>query len=103
MAEDSVPNTLSIEILGKDYRVGCPEGEEENLRSAARHLDKQMNDIKRGGKIIGTEKIAVMVALNLANDLLQLDRIQEQKLARTSQKIESLTKKVEQILLDINH
>jgi cell division protein ZapA len=101
MAEDNVPNTLNIEILGKDYRVGCPEGEEENLRSAARHLDKQMNDIKRGGKIIGTEKIAVMVALNLANDLLQLDRIQDQKLARTSQKIEFLTKKVEQILLDI--
>lgn len=101
MPEDNAPNTLNVQILGKDYRVGCPEGEEENLRSAARHLDKQMNDIKRGGKIIGTEKIAVMVALNLANDLLQLDRIQDQKLARTSQKIEFLTKKVEQILLDI--
>lgn len=101
MPEDNAPNTLNVQILGKDYRVGCPEGEEENLRNAARHLDKQMNDIKRGGKIIGTEKIAVMVALNLANDLLQLDRIQDQKLARTSQKIEFLTKKVEQILLDI--
>jgi cell division protein ZapA len=101
MSEDSIANTLNIEILGKDYRVGCPEGEEENLRSAARHLDKQMHDIKRGGKIIGTEKIAVMVALNLANDLLQLDRIQDQKLARTAQKVEALTKKVEQILLDI--
>lgn len=101
MSEDNAPNTLNVQILGKDYRVGCPDGEEENLRSAARHLDKQMNDIKRGGKIIGSEKIAVMVALNLANDLLQLDRIQDQKLARTSQKIEFLTKKVEQILLDM--
>ncbi len=95
------PNTVTVQILGKDYRVGCPPEEEENLRSAARHLDKQMNDIKTGGKIIGTEKIAVMVALNLANDLLQLDQVQEQKLARTAQKIEFLTKKVEQVLLDL--
>lgn len=101
MSDDNAPNTLSVQILGKDYRVGCPTGEEENLRSAARHLDKQMSDIKSGGKIIGTEKIAVMVALNLANDLLQLDKIQDQKLARTSQKVEFLTKKVEQILLDM--
>ena len=101
MPEDRAPNTLNVKILGKDYRVGWPEGEEENLLGAARHLDKQMSDIKNSGKIIGTEKIAVMVAPNLANDLLQLDHIQDQKLARTSQKIEFLTKKVEQILLDI--
>jgi cell division protein ZapA len=88
MPEENTTNTLTVKILGKDYRVGCPEGEEENLRGAARHLDKQMNDIKAGGKIIGSEKIAVMVALNLASDLLQLDQIQDQKLARTAQKIE---------------
>jgi cell division protein ZapA len=103
MREENSPNSVSVQILGKEYRVGCPEGEEENLRSAARHLDKQMNEIKNGGSIIGTEKIAVMVALNLASDLLQLDTIQDQKLERASQKVEFLTKKVEQILLDINN
>ena len=103
MAEDNKANSVTVQILGKDYRVGCPEGEEENLRNAARHLNKQMSEIKNGGSIIGTEKIAVMVALNLANDLLQLDKLQDQKMARTSQKIEFLTKKVEQVLLDINN
>ncbi len=102
MSQNSSPNSVSVQILGKEYRVGCPEGQEENLRAAARHLDKQMNEIKHGGSIIGTEKIAVMVALNLANDLLQLDKAQDQKLVKASQKIEFLTKKVEQILLDIN-
>ena len=103
MAEENKVNSLTVQILGKEYRVGCPEGEEENLRSAARHLNKQMNEIKSSGNIIGTEKIAVMVALNLASDLLQLDRLQDQKMARTEQKIEFLTKKVEQVLLDINN
>ena len=103
MAEENKVNSLTVQILGKEYRVGCPEGEEENLRSAARHLNKQMNEIKNNGNIIGTEKIAVMVALNLASDLLQLDRLQDQKMAKTEQKIEFLTKKVEQVLLDINN
>jgi len=101
MSDDHAPNTLSVKILGKEYRVSCPPSEEESLRSAARHLDKEMGQIKSSGKIIGTEKIAVMVALNLANDLLQLDKVQDQKLARSTQKVEFLTKKVEQVLLDI--
>ena len=100
MAQEA-PNSVSVQILGKDYRVACPEGEEDNLRNAARHLNKQMSDIKNSGNLIGTEKIAVLVALNFASDLLQADKLQEQKLARTEQKIDFLIKKVEQALLDI--
>jgi len=103
MSAEKNSQTLTVQILGKDYLIGCPAGEEENLRNAARHLDKSMNEIKATGKVIGTERIAVMVALNMASDLLQLDQVQEQKLARTSQKIEFLTSKIEKILLDIKN
>ncbi len=103
MSAEKNTQTLTVQILGKDYLIGCPAGEEENLRSAARHLDKNMNEVKATGKIIGTERIAVMVALNLASDLLQLDQLQEQKLTRTSQKVESLASKIEKILLDMKN
>jgi cell division protein ZapA len=101
MNDKAPPSTLNVQILGKDYLISCPDGEEENLRMAARHLDKNMNEIKASGKIIGTERIAVMVALNFASDLLQLDQVQEQKMARAAQKVEFLTSKIEQILLDL--
>lgn len=103
MSEEKNLQTLNVQILGKDYLISCPAGEEENLRKAARHLDKNMNEIKASGKIIGTERIAVMVALNFASDLLQLDQIQEQKMARAAQKIEFLTSRIEQILLDLKN
>ena len=93
--------TLNVQIMGKDYRIGCPEGEEEGLRRAAQFLNKQMDEIKQSGKVIGTERIAVMAALNFANDLLKKDEIFTHHSAKTEKKIEFLTSKVEQMLLDM--
>ena len=93
--------TLDIKIMGKEYRVGCPTGEEDGLLKAAQFLDKKMDEIKQSGKIIGTERIAVMAALNLANDFLRIDIVNDQKSAKTEQKIEFLSAKIEKLLLDL--
>lgn len=61
---------VSVNILGKDYRIGCEPGEEEAVRAAARLLDQRMQEIRGTGKVIGIERIAVMAALNLAHELL---------------------------------
>lgn len=63
---------ISVSILGKDFLVACPEDEKDSLIAAARHLDKQMRDIQNSGKVIGAERCAIMAALNIANDLLEL-------------------------------
>ena len=62
--------SLDVTIMGREFRVACPEGEEDALLEAVDYLDRKMNDIRQGGKIIGTEKIAVMAALNIAHELL---------------------------------
>ncbi len=66
--------TVSVNILGRDYQVNCPTEEREALERAARHLDTQMREIRSTGKIVGSERIAVMAALNLSHELLGLDR-----------------------------
>ena len=63
--------TVIVKLLDKDYQVACPEGQQTALLRAADHLDQQMRDIKSNGKVIGLERIAVMAALNIANELLQ--------------------------------
>lgn len=65
--------TVSVNILGRDYQVNCQAEEREALERAARHLDEQMRDIRNTGKIVGSERIAVMAALNLSHELLGLD------------------------------
>jgi cell division protein ZapA len=68
----SVPGGVNISILGKELMVACPDGEREALIAAARELDQRMREVQDGGKVLGSERVAVMAALNLTNELLQL-------------------------------
>jgi cell division protein ZapA len=62
---------LDVTILGREYRVACGAGEREALLKAVAHLDSRMREIRDGGKVAGMDRIAVMAALNIANDLLR--------------------------------
>jgi cell division protein ZapA len=62
---------LDIKIMGRDYKVACKESERAELLDAVAFLDTRMHEIKDGGKITGADRIAVMAALNLANELLR--------------------------------
>ena len=64
------PKTIDISILGRSYKVACEDEERESLLAAAAYLDGKMSDIRRSGKISGTDRIAVMAALNIAHELL---------------------------------
>ena|SRR6056297_2279795 len=61
---------LNIKIMDKDYRVSCPPDQQASLRQSAEFLNGRLNTIKQKGSIIGTERIAIMAALNLAHELL---------------------------------
>ncbi len=62
--------SLDVSIMGREFRVACPEGEEQALLDAVAYLDRKMNDIRDTGKIVGTERIAIMAALNITHELL---------------------------------
>ena len=63
--------TLDVSILGREYRVACKESEREELLLAVQFLDRRMREIRDGGKVVGSERIAVMAALNIAHELLR--------------------------------
>ncbi|WP_410499811.1 cell division protein ZapA [Chitinibacter sp. S2-10] len=62
---------LDVSIMGREFRVACPENEEATLLQAVQLLDGRMNDIRNHGKVIGLEKIAIMAALNMTHEFLQ--------------------------------
>jgi cell division protein ZapA len=68
------------------------------LRAAARMLDERMKDIRRGGKVIGTERIAVMTALNLAHELMAKQSDQGQQADATGRRVRDLRERVEAAL-----
>ena len=70
--KSTTAKTLDISLLGRNYAVAFQESEREALLEAAAFLEQKMSDIKGGGKVVQMERIAVMTALNLANELLTL-------------------------------
>jgi cell division protein ZapA len=64
--------TIEVTLLGRTYRVACEDKERESLMQAVAYLDGKMNDIRKAGKVIGAERIAVMAALNVAHELLSV-------------------------------
>ena len=67
------PPGLDVTILGRQFRVACKENEKQGLLKAVDYLDRNMREIRDGGKVIGVERIAIMAALNLAHELLSMN------------------------------
>lgn len=63
---------ISVRILDKEYQVSCPASERTDLLDSAELLNSRMREIRDSGKVVGLDRIAVMAALNIANDLLKI-------------------------------
>lgn len=68
MSNKTIP--VSVRVMGKDYKISCPEGEHNSLLLSAMHVDESMMKIREGGKALGAERIAVMAAINIAHEML---------------------------------
>ncbi len=93
-AQDSnIP--VSVHILDKEYRIACKQGEQEGLLASARYVDQRMREIRQSGKVIGSDRIAVMVALNIAHELLEHKTVKDRNEQAIGQRLRSLQKKIE--------
>lgn len=61
----------TIRLLDKEYTIACPPDERDGLRESARMLDSKMREIRGSGKVLGSERVVVMAALNVIFELLQ--------------------------------
>ena len=61
---------VTINLLGREFRVGCPEGEEQQLMASVEYLNRKMKELRDTGKVVGNERIALMAALNVTHEYL---------------------------------
>ena len=69
---------VTIRILEKEYNVACPVEEKASLLASAELLNVKMREIRDSGKVVGLDRVAVMAALNLANELLKVQNHDEE-------------------------
>jgi cell division protein ZapA len=97
MAAKSI-TSLQVEIFGSTYRVRGEQGG-EHLQRLAEIVDRKMRDI--GGQLPSVPdsgKIAVLAALNLADDLLQCQQQQEGEGTQIKETVIALTEELGQAL-----
>ena len=89
----SKTEALTIKIMDKEYRVACPAEEKENLLASAELLNNKLKEIKQQGSVIGTERIAIMAALNLSHDILRHQTLSAEN-ADLNQRIDALSDRI---------
>jgi len=100
VTESSDP--VSIVIMDKEYRIACGDGERDSLLASARHLDERMREIRRAGRVIGAERIAVMAALNLSHELLLQRSARDQQGDAVNKRLRDLQDRIERALSATN-
>ncbi|KLT73818.1 cell division protein ZapA [Neisseria arctica] len=63
---------VSIHIMGRQFNIGTPPEEKATLLQAVELLNQKIDAIKQNGRIVETDKIAIMAALNVVHDLLKM-------------------------------
>ncbi|HEV7714800.1 MAG TPA: cell division protein ZapA [Steroidobacteraceae bacterium] len=89
---------MSVRILEKEYAMVCPYEERSALLDSAEFLNARMREVRDSGKVVGIDRIAVMVALNLANEFLKLKNREAKLESDASGRVRSLRERVESTL-----
>ena len=66
MSEEIVP--VTIEILEKEYTIACPTSEREGLVESARLLSDRLRQIRDDGRVLSSERMVIITALNLIHE-----------------------------------
>ncbi|MGH9791605.1 MAG: cell division protein ZapA [Candidatus Acidiferrales bacterium] len=90
---------LQINVMGREFRVACPENEQKGLLEAVDYLNLKMNEIRDHGKVVGTERIAIMAALNIAHELLST-KVGGFDMATLKRRMQSIETMLDQALRD---
>jgi cell division protein ZapA len=86
---------VSVRIMEKEYVIACPYEERTALLDTAEFLNSRMREIRDSGKVVGLDRIAVMVALNLANELMRLKNHDTKLESEATGRVRALRERVE--------
>ena len=93
-------SVVTVQVMDRNFQVKCPKEQTSELKESAEYLDKKMQDLRENGKVLGPERIAVMAALNIVNDLLKEQNQRRQYMDTMSSRIHGLRAKIENALND---
>lgn len=70
---------FNVKILDREFTVGVESGEQESLLASAHFLDARMREIRGNNRMVSIDQVAVLAALNLAHEFLQLKNAADER------------------------
>lgn len=89
---------VAVNILDREFLIGCTAEERPGLIAAAGYLDGKMREIRGSSRTQGLDRIAVMAALNIAHELLQARQNNESQSGALAQHLQAMRTKLDAAL-----
>ena len=98
---------IEVNLLGRRFAVGCPKEEQASLVESVALLEQRMAEVRDVGRVVEVDKIAIIAALNLANDLLKLQKnpppsASDLDIEEIQRKIDAMNDTIDQAMLEQN-
>ncbi|MEY2632654.1 MAG: hypothetical protein RIR00_1308 [Pseudomonadota bacterium] len=71
---NGIAGYVDIKLMGREFRIACPPEQKEELFQAVALLDGKMQELLNKTRTAQVDKVAVMAALNIAHDLITLQK-----------------------------
>ena len=84
---------VNIKFNNKNYLLSCDDGQEENLKELANHLDSKYNELKKNLGNIGENKLLLITSIQMVDDYFDLF----QKVKNTKNDFEKLSIKFKEL------
>jgi cell division protein ZapA len=89
---------ITLSILGREYRVACRPEERNELLACAHYVDQKMAAIRDSGKVLGADRVAVMAALQIAQELFGTRGADDSEMSALRRRLRDLTAMADEIL-----
>jgi cell division protein ZapA len=89
---------VAVSILDREYLIACSAEERAGLIAAAAHLDGKLRDLRNANRGGGLDRIAVLAALNLAHELLNLRQQEAASSTHLAQHLQAIKSKLDAAL-----
>ena len=84
---------VNIKFNNKDYLLSCDDGQEENLKELAKHLDTKYSELKKNLGNIGENKLLLITSIKMVDDYFDLFK----KVKNTKNDFEKLSAKFKEL------
>ena len=91
-------NIISVNILDRSYKIKCPHEQAPALQESARFVDEQMRKLRQTSNITSVDRIAVVTALNICNELMMLKRQKATQIDTMDQRLKQLHSRIQNFL-----